>query len=571
MELAQDLILILTVALSGGILAYLLRLPLVVGYLIGGMLLSFFYGTSQHSQIVSSIADIGVALLMFSLGLEFNLSRLKGLGDVILIGSLLQILLTIIFGLVFFPFLGFNFFNSLFLGSVLALSSTAIVVKILTDKGELETLPGEIAVGWLLVQDLFTLPLIVILPAVGVSFVSGGGIFWSFLTFGKAFSYSLILIGFLFLAGRYIFPLFFQKIAETGIRELLLSSVLIFCLILSFGAMSLVVSFAVGAFLAGIILSMSLANHAIFAEIRPLRDIFSIVFFVSLGFLLKSEFILSNFGTIFLLTLLVVLFKFLVSSFLVFVLGYHSKVAFQVGVSLISVGEFAFVIAVLGLSTNIISQETYMVILSVASFSLILSSPLIGHSQKIYSIARKFIKDHFPIFAKWFYNMDSHIFREVKPYTKHVVVLGHGRVGSYVVKGLVRLCVPYVIVDYNMHLVKKLREEKREVIYGDPSDIDILKAASIDDAWVVVVALPSEESRNMVIHHARTLNKNIMILCRVHRPNERELLGTMGVYSMVQPEFEAALEITRRLLPAFGISKEDIRATLQNLRKEHGY
>ena len=508
---------------------------------------------------------------MFTLGLEFNLSRIKGLGEVVLLGSFIQIILTIILGLIIFPFLGFDLFNSLFLGSVLSLSSTAIVVKILSDKGQIDSLSGEISVGWLLMQDLFTLPLIIILPAVGLSIVSGSGMFWSVLAFAKALSISIGLGIVLFAIGRYVLGPLFAKIAESGVREFLLLIVFVFCLLLSYTAMMLGLSFAIGAFIGGVLLSTTLTNKAIFSEIRPLRDLFSIVFFVSLGFLLKSDFIISHFSEIFFLAILVIFFKFLVSSVIVFIFGYHSKIAFNVGISLTSVGEFAFVIAILGISSHIITEQTYLIILSVASFSLLLSSPLLSSGDKIYTGSRSFLKKNFPSLGAYFHRLDSHIFSEGKSYQDHVVIVGHGRVGQYIAGAMATLGIPYVVIDYSMQTVRVLVAAKKEAIYGDSSDIDILNAASLAKAYALVIAIPDRGARNIILSHARSLNRDILILCRVHKMEEKKNLTAIGVYSLIQPEFEASLEMTRRLLFRFGYDGNSIENVLDNLRQEHGF
>ncbi|MBI2612133.1 cation:proton antiporter [Candidatus Gottesmanbacteria bacterium] len=571
MDVIFNLIFILLAALGGGLFAYLLRMPLVVGYILGGMALSFIFGQNSNGLVtVSTIANIGVALLMFTLGLEFTLIRLRGLGEVILVGSLLQIFLTIVFGVIFFPLLGFGFYESLFLGAVASLSSTALVVKILADKNELDTLPGEIAIGWLIIQDLFTLPMIVVLSSVGLSLAGGGGFLWSLLAVGKALSFSILIFAILLFLGKYILPRIFARLSETGVREILLVAAILLCFVLSFAAELLGISFAIGAFLSGLILSSTLANQAIFAEVRPLRDIFAVVFFVSLGFLLKINFLIDNLGLITFLTLLVLIFKFGISSFMVFILGYHSRVAFRVGISLISVGEFAFVIAILAQAQNIISQETYMTLLSVALLSLIISSPLLGHAEYIYGIFSKFVKKRMPFINDWLLSLDRHLLSEEKPIAGHVVVVGHGRVGSYVTNALISLSIPYVVVDYNMRLVKKLSQLKKKIIYGDPADLEVLRATNLDKARALVVAVPGSTVRNMIIANAKTLNKDINIYCRIHKSEEMSQTPGNNI-SYIQPEFEASLEMTSRLLQNFNIPAGDIRKTIMELEKEHGY
>ncbi len=569
MNIVQELVIILSAAFLGGFLAQKVRVPLVVGYLTTGVIFSWFLGKWISLSQISSIADIGVAFLMFTLGLEFSLSRLKKLGEIIILGSLIQIFLTILISLFVFPLLGFDYYNSLFLGAALSLSSTAVVVKILSDRGELDTLSGEIAVGWLLIQDIATLPLIILLPTLGGLVSFGGGFLWSIVSLVKALSLSFLAIFLILILGRKIIPKLLDKVAQSGMRELLLIAVVTLCLFFASLFSYLGFSFPLGAFIAGMILATTSGNHAIFAEVRPLRDVFSIVFFVSLGFLLKGEFVLSHIVFILILTLAVILFKFLINAILVISLGYHSRTAFKVGIALVSIGEFAFILARLGQDRHIISEGTYMTILSVALLSLVISSPLITYGDSLYRMVKNFLTKRFPAVSTIWEHFDRDRNSPEFDKANHVVLLGHGRVGKYVAKALSVSGIPYVVVDYNNHLVKHLRFMGTDVIYGDPAEIDVLRFAKLAKAKAVIVAIPDRNTQDMAIINSISLNPAIKIICRSHYEEDRIRLKSLGVFEVVQPEFEAAISITQKLLMLFEIPTLEINERIKRLKLEH--
>lgn len=572
MNIAQFLVLILAVAFIGGYIAQKIKLPLMVGYLGSGVAVSWFLNKWIASgPTVNSIADIGVALLMFSLGLEFSLGRLKNLGEIILVGSFLQIFTTVIFGIVLFQFLGFDFYNSLFLGSVLSLSSTAAVVKILSDRGELDTLGGEIAVGWLLAQDVATLLFIVLLPVVGLSMFSGSGWLYTFLTVIKSISVAGLSLGAVFFLGRKIVPIALDRISLLGVRELLLVAVVTICLFFAAIAQNLGFPFALGAFLAGVIIAPTSGRHAIFSEIRPLRDVFSTIFFVSLGFLVLPEFVWQNYTLIILVTILFIVFKFIISDLLVILLGFHTKTAFSVGISMISVGEFAFILSQLGRDQNLITDKSYMMILSVTILSLILSTPLMGGANSIYIKLKSLLKEKIPLTVPIFNRLDKQIVNHDNIFSNHAVILGHGRVGKYISKALYSSGVPFIVVDYNNHLVKNLRTLGIEVIYGDPAEIDVLKAANITQAKVVVIAIADRHTQDMVIANTLSLNSAIKIICRSHFEEDGGRLKSLGVEEVIQPEFEAAVSITGKLLKIFNLEQPMIESQLFKLKIDHGF
>lgn len=568
---ARNLVIILISAFLGGFIAKKLRLPLLVGYLLGGMILGNFLSSYfPITQTARSIAEIGVVLLLFTIGLEFSLTKLKDLGEVIIFGSLIQVLLTIIVFIVIFPFLGMDFYTALFLGCVFSLSSTAVALKTLSDKGELETLHGEIASGWLFMQDLYTLPLIIILPTIGIIMRGEGSGIGNVFMFLKSIFFAFVSFFIVIYLGKKTLPYILEKIADFKSRELLLLAAVSFCLVVSYFFQLLGLSYALGAFVAGIILSSSSTHHGIFAEVRPLRDLFSSVFFVSLGFILNPFFILTASSTIIILVIIVVILKFLISTGLVFLLGYHPKTAILTGFSLISVGEFAFIIAILGLSQRLIDDKVYMTILSVSFISLIISVPILSKGDKIYYLLKKILKGKIPNF----FGILTKFARVENPpeinFSDHVVVLGHGRVGKYICRALSITQIPYIVVDYNHKLVKSLRLSGVNVIYGDPAEIDVLEFTQMRKAKVAILAYADRHTQETVVINILSLNPNIKIICRTHFDEDQKALKSLGVEAVVQPEFEAAVSMTEKLLKLLYVDPTYVSEKLRNLRMYQG-
>lgn len=566
MEISRDLVIILLTSFIGGAIAKKLKFPVIVGYALSGIFAgSVIRGFMPISQEINGIAEIGVALLLFTVGLEFNVSRLREMSEVIFLGSLVQVLLTVLFAVVIFPFFGMNFYTSLFLGSVFSLSSTAAVLKILSDKGELETLHGEISAGWLFMQDLYTLPLFILLPAIGKIMLGTFGGLEPAVVFGKSLIIALgAFIGVLFVGKRTV-PWIFGKIANLGSRELVLTAAVGICLSFAYAFEQAGLSYAMGAFVAGVLLASSTAHHGIFAEVRPLRDIFATVFFVSLGFLVTPEFFLENWVTILLVTILVIGIKFIISMVLVLLLGYHIKTAILVGFSLISIGEFAFILALIGISSKLISEYVFLLILSVSFATLIISMLILTLSDRLYYLMRRYTGSLFPL-KKYVSPINAMPFPYDHSLNKHVVVLGHGRVGKHICSALLSADIPFIVVDYNHVLVEKLKNSGIHVIYGDPAEVDVLKFARVEDAKIIILAYADRHSQESVIVNALTLNPDIRIICRTHAEEDRKKLTSLGVHAVIQPEHEAALSMTKILLQMLGTDEHTLYEKMRNIQ-----
>lgn len=570
LSFTRDLILVLFTAFVSGFLAKKLRQPLLTGYILGGVLIgSLASQFFQFGQDLGTLAEIGVAFLMFTLGVEFSWTRLKKISSGIVFATVVQILGMILLGLLIFPRFGFDFYSSIFLGSVFSLSSTAVVVKILSDRGEIDSLSGEITVGWLLLQDLAVLPMVVLLPAILTNGKEGAGFLPSLIIFLQAMFKAGVLLALVFILGKRVMPFLTEKILKTHSRELLLLAVVSFCLILAFGTASLGLSFALGAFLAGFLVAEVGVSQAIFAEVRPLRDIFAVIFFVTLGFLLNPQFLFSHAGMIFSFSLLVIILKLIVVLALILYLGYHTKTAFLTGLSLTSVGEFAFVLGQMGLKNSLITEEVNLTIVSVALLTLIVSPWLIGLAPFVYR-ELKLRSTRWKILENFFNQFDKKPLPESLPLENHVVICGFGRVGKYIGRALQMAKIPFIVVDYNHQMIKSLKEEGLNVVYGDPSEIDVLDFAQVDKAKAVIIAIPDRQTQEMAIVNAQSLRPGIKIICRTHHEEDQARLRALRVETIIQPEFEAALSIVHRLLQDFGASQEEIDGKIKRLKIEHG-
>lgn len=566
LTLARDLVLVLAIALFGGAVARKLKLPLLTGYILGGFLAGALLGRFlTFGPELATIGEIGVAFLLFTLGIEFSFSRLTRVSHVAFWGGMLQILATIILGLLIFPFFGFNFYSSLFLASVFSLSSTAIVVRILSERGEIDSLHGEIMVGWLLVQDLAVLPMMVILPTLAT--VDGKP--WLSVIF--AVVKSLLALWLILLLGKRVIPKILTRIAAIGSREILLLSVVTLCLAAAFGTSYLGLSFTIGALFAGLLVSESTQKHTIFSEIRPIRDVFSVVFFVILGLLLNPSFLLSFWGTIVSLTAILILLKFILVVILILWFGYHTKTAFLVGLGLVQVGEFAFILAQIGISQSLISSYVYSVILSVTVLTMILTPGIFSLTPKFYLWFKNFTHLHLSrLYTVLFTQFDHRLAQERPPLKNHVIICGHGRVGKNISRILEMARIDYIVVDFNQAVVSNLASEGKLVVYGDPSEREVLEAAGVVSARALIIAVPDRFSQEMIIQNSLRLNPKILIICRSHFEEDKEHLLATGAHLVIQPEFEAGLSITRELLLAIGKDRHEIEKYFEEFKQGDG-
>jgi CPA2 family monovalent cation:H+ antiporter-2 len=557
------LLVVLGGAFVGGFAARELKQPIIFGYLLAGLLISGLAGKlGLNRESLGFLAEIGLGLLMFSLGLEFSLKKIERLKKVAFGGAVSQIILTLLIGAwLLEKFFRLPFPAAFIAASAFSLSSTAIVVKILSEKARLESLPGEIMFGWLLVQDLAVLPLISLLPIL----FNGSDVATNLLTMGKAVAILLLT----WLAASKIVPKFADLVSSLKNRELLLLFAVAVVFLFALLSANFGFSFGLGAFLAGLILSQASAHFAVFSEIRPLRDVFLAVFFVSLGLSLEPSFILADGGRILALGAVFLFLKLILTALILIGFGYHAQTIFSCSFGLAQVGEFSFVLAATALAGHFINKEVYSLIVSVALLTMVLTPWFFDLAEKLYWWANKASQKYPGLHQQFFAHLDRRLPLEELPLDKHVVILGYGRVGRWVGALLDKAKIPYIVVEYNPDIVRRLQLEGKPVVFGDPTELEVLDLAQADKAKLVVIALPDPLTQRMVMTNCQTLNRRAVIICRSHLEEDWQELKTLGADQIIQPEFEAALSMGHRILQQFGFKKDEINLKLKEIKKAH--
>ena len=475
MGIAGDIALILVAALLGGLVAQRLGLPLILGYILAGIVVGPNTGGPTVSSVhdIELLAEIGVALLLFTIGLHFSLDELAPVRRVALVGTAVQMVLTIAFGYGLGRLLGFGWQEAVWFGALLSLSSTAVVLKSLSEQGVMGTLSSRVILGMLIVQDLAVVPLIVVLPELGNI---GEGLSDLGVAALRAALFTAVMLAF----GRRVLPWLMARVAAWNSRELFLISVVAIGLGVGYATYLFGLSFAFGAFVAGLVLSQSDYSHQALADVEPLRDVFAMLFFVSVGMLLDPAFLLENAGTVALVVGLVFVVKGLVFAGIVRTFGYGNIIPFAVGLGLFQVGEFSFVIARVGLDAGAITQRSYSVMLTTAVVTMALTPFAMRLAPLLYGRWReRYSKEAMSTF-----NLPETGLRD------HVIIAGYGRVGSFVARLLARLEQPFAVVDSNPGRGDEARASGYPVVYGDAGAEPVLEAAGVRRARLVIVTVP---------------------------------------------------------------------------------
>ncbi|OGG01866.1 hypothetical protein A2Z33_01280 [Candidatus Gottesmanbacteria bacterium RBG_16_52_11] len=561
----STLLLIFSAAILGGLTAMRLGLPLMIGYVFAGIAVGHLFPAFIEHGFLTSVADTGVTLLLFTVGVEFPFHRLKKTIGIVMPAALIQILLVAVAVSLIGSLAGFRPAFAVLTGIIVALSSTAIIVKYLGDRGELDSLSGELAASWMVVQDLSVIPIMVFLPVLtGAFLLTDPAATFTIATLSLA--KTVAVLGSVFLLGRWGVPKALNLIAGLKNREIFVLSTVGLIFLCALATYAAGLSAPLGAFLAGLIVSETSQNHAIFSEIRPLRDLFAVVFFTSLGMLLPGTFVLSYLPVILMLTVLILSVKSGVQFVSGRIAGLHRRVAFLLALLLLPVSEFGFIIAREGAQAGSVSGMEYNLLVSVVLMSAILSAPLPAYSGLLYRRFNRLLSS----VPQLFNASEPDIGDDGLPLKDHVVICGYGRVGRYIGRALAFCSIPFAVIDFNHATVKAVRQAGFTAVYGDPSDPRILDFAQVDLAKVLVVAIPDLHTQEMVIKNALQLNKRIRIYCRTHFEEDQQLLKELGVHTVIQPEFEAALTLTGKLLSDFGVGRTESEKKMTRLKIEHG-
>ena len=560
LSLLENMAIVLGAALIGGMVARRLKLPVILGYLAGGIAIGpYGLGLVSDMEQIDTLATIGVVLLLFTLGIEFSLNAMRKMGKVAILGGIGQILATATLGLMAGWFFNWPLVESIFFGFLIALSSTMIVIKTLMDRGELGTPHGRVMIGILLVQDLSVIPLMVIVPYLdqsGVALLSALG--WGALK-------AVLFLGALLVLGFWGLPWLMRRLAGERSRELFLLAVVCLGLGAAFGTYYFGLSAAFGAFVAGLLISESEYAHQALADIVPLRDIFATLFFVSLGMLVDLDFAVANPAMVGGVVAIIILGKFVICSFIPWLFGYGGKTMLFVGSGLFQIGEFSFILAALALDEGIISNDLYSLTLTSAAITILLTPfGLILASALYYRLSQgvRFSR----LFAS---RLDlGSPSEEKEELSSHVVICGCGRVGRNLGRVLERRNLSRLVIDIDPRVIESLRARGVPAVYGDASNPHILAQARLEKARVMVVTFADPMATELALKNALRINPKLYVVARVHGDEEAEVLRDMGVAELVRPDFEAGLEIIRHTLHRFGLTTHEIQYIVNTLRDE---
>lgn len=545
-------------ALIFGLIAARLKIPALVGYLLAGVAIGpFTPGLEADISIAQELAEIGVMLLMFGVGLHFSLSDLMRVRKIAIPGAIAQILAATILGVCVSSLWGWNYGGALIFGLSLSVASTVVLLRALEERGLLESINGHIAVGWLLVEDLAMVVVLVLLPPLAhwlvddSTSVSIQKPLW--LIFGLTVIKISAFIAFMLLAGRRYFPKLLLLVARTGSRELFTLCVITAAISIAYVASQLFgVSFALGAFFAGMILRESSFSHRAAEESLPLRDAFAVLFFVSVGMLFNPAVLIEQPLQILIVLGIIVVGKSIAAFLLVLAFRYPLQSALIISASLAQIGEFSFILAELGVRLGILPKEGQSFILAGALISIAIN-PLIF---KLINPVLTWIKSHPRLFS--FFERSDDPLAELPMSTTEeylegqVVLVGYGRVGKRIAQLLSENSIPFVVVDENRETIENLRAANLPAVYGDATDPSVLIQSHIARASMLIIVTSDTFNVRKTIQYAQTLNPQIEIVVRTHEEEEAALLQKEITGKVFFAEGEIAKNMGEHALSRYG-------------------
>ena len=548
----------LGLALVLGFLAARLRLPALVGYLLAGVIIGpFTPGFIADTEVAKQLADIGVMLLMFGVGLHFSLDDLLEVRKISLPGALLQIMVATSLGFGAASFWGWPFGAALVFGLALSVASTVVVLRALETIGTLESMNGHIAMGWLIVEDLAMVLVLVLMPllsgVLGGAAPGGGGDLWQ--TLGLTFIKVAAFIALMLLVGRRVLPVLLWQVARTGSRELFTLCVVAVAVSVAYAATALFgVSFALGAFFGGMVMRESDFSHRAAQETLPLRDAFAVLFFVSVGMLFNPKVLVDHPFEVVVVVGIIVVGKALAAAALVLVFRYPLTTALTVAASLAQIGEFSLILAELGVSLRILPVDGQNLILAGALISIAIN-PLVFASLRP---LRRWIRSRSKLARLLERPVDPLAMLPMSTDRRYlagqVVLVGYGRVGRRIGLTLSESGIPYVVAEQNREIVERLRSKGIPAVSGDGSDPAVLIQAHIANASMLVVATPDTFDVRQMIEIARTVNPGIETVVRTHNEEEAGLLERETAEKVFLGEEELAKGMSRHVLERYGKS-----------------
>jgi CPA2 family monovalent cation:H+ antiporter-2 len=566
-ELISTIALGLSAAFLAGLVARRLRLPSIVGYLLAGVALGpFTPGLIADQEIATELAEIGVILLMFGVGIHFSFRDLLAVRGIAIPGAVVQITAATALGIGLALTMGWGLVAGLVFGLSLSVASTVVLLRALIQRNALETVHGRAAVGWLIVEDIFTVLVLVLLPSFALLATgdgSGGSVLFAL---GEALLKAAVLGVLMVVVGARVVPWLLIQVAREGSQEMFTLGVLAVALGVAFASSAVFgVSLALGAFLAGAIVGETDLSHKAAADALPLRDAFAVLFFVSVGMLLDPAYLVANPLAVVAVVALVIVGKSLAAIGIVAVLGYPLRTGLTVAAGLAQIGEFSFILATAGVALAVLPNDAYQLVVAGAIISITLNPVLFAAVDPIdaWFKAR-------PGMRRRLERGGGSLARPEpsdQPMSGHAVICGWGRVGRTVARALESRGFGYVVIEEHRPTVEGLRERGIQALYGDIADANLLKHAGIARARVLVFAAYDPPAAEFAVEHSRRVNPRIEIVARVETPEEARRLLDRGASQTVEGERELAVQMARYTLRRFGVTSREVEVIAQGLRR----
>lgn len=547
----QDIVVIIGLAILVSFIFNLLRIPPIVGFLLTGILagpsgLGLVHGVKE----VEVMAEIGVILLLFTIGLEFSLQKLIRIKKIALLGGTVQVILTIALVMAVGLIYGFNLKQSLFAGFLVSLSSTAIVLKMLQSKSDLDTPHGRNALGILLFQDVIVVPMMIVVP------IMGGANKISEQNFLVLISQAILLLGIILVSAKWIIPILLHQVARIRNRELFLLTIVFIAFSVAWLTSQFGLSLALGAFLAGLIISESEYSHAAVSNVIPFHDLFMSFFFVSVGMLLDIKFFLANPWICLLLAVSLILIKFFTAGIASLILRYPLRTAIIVGFALAQIGEFSFILSGVGRKNNLIPNEAFQIFLAVVIITMLVT-PFIFSLKNYIDTIISFL----PLPKRLKTGLSK--LPEESTTTKmadHLIIVGFGFSGRLLARVAQFADLKYEIIDLNPDTVRTQQNAGEPILYGDSTHKEVLRQAGIEWARVIVIVVNDPSATLQTVRMSRDLNPKIHIVARSRYLQGSEELYRLGANEVMVEEAESAISIFTSVLTNFEIPKEKINS-----------
>ncbi|MFH0904694.1 MAG: cation:proton antiporter [Methanobacteriota archaeon] len=556
----RDFVIIFGVAIGITFLFYHLRIAPIVGYLIAGVLLGpSVLGVAKDVASIEVLAEVGVILLLFLIGVEFSLNAILRMNRRMFLVGFLQVFLTTGIVTLIGVSLGASIFHGLFVGFLVTMSSTVIVMKVLSDRGEIDSPQGRLTTAILIFQDLSVVVIVLIMPMLG------GDSGFSGVEVALNVFLALAFVGVILVISRFIVPFLLYRVVQTHSRELFLISIVLICFGTAYLTSLVGLSLAIGAFIAGLIISESEYGHQAFSEILPLKDIFSILFFVSIGMLLDVGSVLRDPWVIILGVVGIVLLKLATGMLVPIIQGFPLRIGLLAGMALAQIGEFSFILSKEGLNYGLISSYEYQVFLGSAIITMVFTPFMIQGSARFSDAFERLPLPQGLKLGRYHEEITQKM-----DLSNHVIVVGFGLNGRNVSKVLSGSNIPFIVLELNPETVRNWRKRRIPIMYGDASKIAVLENVNIKTARSVVIAISDASATRRIVELARRLNPSTFIIARTRYTTEISPLYSLGANDVIPEEFETSIEIISRVLHRYFIPVNEIEKHISEVRKD-GY